>query len=334
MQKLQRIRNFWLQILFQICLIENVAAANLVLDLDTSSIDSLVSSLTIHAKVMTNQFDLCANSTCSSDQICRLVPHQVCDHPSCEPNIEPTCFTNLTQSGSASVKATGLTEELSPHAPSSTSKRLMKRASKKPQLVNIIAAPPVFHPKREGNGMLTSPEMVAVALLTGDVDAGSRTHKGDGFTLDLHPNSACKRLPSNFDLGIILLDPIAIQANAAVGRVLSKKETQGSGAVYTTYFDGYTDIFLYHFTSKKMRNVEARKYCQSLGLGLPTLTSQIDLARISPFVSIHSDFWLDGHDESIEGTWRSFYDNQLLNRLPWASGIEGRHNLQDCLKLR
>ena len=298
---------------------------------------SLVNSLLTHATVVRKDFPPCKNTTCSVDEVCKLIPHANCGHPSCSTLTMPTCIQNLTKMSppsASNVTPSGLTVTTSSHAPSIESKRLIKRAFAEPQLVEVDASPPVYHPKRIGDGLLTSQELVAVALLTGDVDKNSRVHKGDGFALNLHPKSKCTKLPDHFDLGLVLLDPIGLQVNAAVGRFLNTGSNSLDGAVYTTYYDGITDVYLYSVTTKKMSNFAARKYCRQLGLGLPTLTSPMDLARIAPFTAIAADFWVDGNDDSTEGTWRSFYDKKLLNRLPWANGIEGKSRWQDCAKLR
>ena len=249
----------------------------------------------------------------------------------------PTCVQNLTDNVSpteAKVTSAGVTATTSSLAPSAASNRLIKRALVKPQLVEVDASPPVYYPKRIGDGLLTSEEMVAVALLTGDVNKSSRVHKGNGFSLSLHPRSWCKKLPGHFDLGLVLLDPIGLQVNAEVGKFLSNGGSSTNGAVYTTYYDGITDVYLFSVTKQKMSNFDARKHCRELGLGLPTLTSPMDLARIAPFVAIAGDFWIDGNDDSVEGTWRSFYSKHLLNRLPWANGIAANSRWQDCVKLR
>ena len=322
--------------LFTFSSLVQLASSISVIDLEGSSVASLVSSLTIHATVLQNDFPDCQNSTCNANESCKIIPRKSCDHPSCNTMELPTCITNLTETATtpSKVTSTGLTETISSHAPSITSQRLIKRALKAPQLVEVDASPPVFYPKRIGNGLLTSKELVAVALLTGDVHKSSRSHRGDGFTLDLHPKSWCKRLPDNFDIGLILLDSISIQVNAVVGQALNKGDSSIDGAIFTSYYDGITDVFLYSHTTTKMSNFAARKHCRQLGMGLPTLTSPIDLARIAPFVAIAGDVWIDGSDDSTEGTWRSFHNRQLLNRIPWANGIEGRHRFQDCLKIR
>ena len=307
-----------------------------VIDLEGSSVSSLVSSLTLHATVLHNDFPACQNSTCATNELCKMIPRKSCDHPSCTTMTLPTCIHNMTSTAplSSKVTPTDLTETISSHAPSVTAQRLMKRALKAPQLVEVDASPPVFYPKRIGEGLLTSKELVAVALLTGDVQKSSRSHRGGGFTLDLHTKSWCKRLPDHFDIGLVLLDPISIQVNAAVGQALNRDDRDITGAIFTSYYDGITDVFLYSHTTTKMSNFAARKHCRQLGMGLPTLTSSIDLARVAPFTAIAGDFWIDGSDDATEGTWRSFHNRQLLNRLPWANGIEGRQRFQDCVKLR
>ena len=313
-----------------------LASSISVIDLEDSSVSALVSSLTIHATVLKNDFPDCQNSTCDANESCKMIPRKSCGHPSCNTITLPTCIHNMTDTTPTSSKviSTGLTETISSHAPSVTSQRLLKRALKAPQLVEVDTAPPVFYPKRIGNGLLTSKELVAVALLTGDVHKSSHSHRGNGFTLDLHPKSWCKRLPDHFDIGLVLLDSISIQVNAAVGQALNKGDDYIDGAIFTTYYDGITDVFLYSHTTTKMTNFAARKYCRQHGMGLPTLTSAIDLARISPFTALAGDFWVDGSDVTTEGTWRSFHNRQLLNRMPWANGIEGRHRDQDCVKIR
>ena len=91
-----------------------------------------------------------------------------------------------------------------------------------------------------------------------------------------------------------MLDPIAIQTNGYVGRALSNDVKENSDAVYTRFFDGITEILLFHHTTTKMNNKDAQEYCSSLGLGLPTLRTPMDLARIAPFVTLAGDFWMFG----------------------------------------
>ena len=309
-----------------------MASSVSVIDLEDSSVLALVSSLAIHATVLKNNFPDCQNSTC--DESCKMVSRKNCGHPSCITMTLPTCIHNMTDTTptSSKVTSTGLTETISSHSPSVTFQRLLKRAPKAPQLVEVDTAPPVFYPKRIGNGLLTSKEFVAVALLTGDVHKSSHSRRGNRFSLDLHPKLWCKRLPHHFDIGLVLLDSISIQVikSAAVGQALKNVDGYIDGAIFSTYYDCITDVFLYSHTTTKMTNFAARNYCRQHGMGLPTLTLAVDLARIA----LAGDFWPDGSDDTTEGTWRSFHNRQLLNRVPWAIGIEGRHRSQDCIKIR
>ena len=76
----------------------------------------------------------------------------------------------------------------------------------------------------------------------------------------------------------------------------------------------------------------AKEYCKSYGLHLPTITNEVDAARVAPFVNLHSDIWLDGTDLEVEGSWKSEIFGFDLHRLPWA--VAGKSKSQDCLKYR
>lgn len=81
-----------------------------------------------------------------------------------------------------------------------------------------------------------------------------------------------------------------------------------------------------------MTKSEAQDYCESYGLHLPVIMDEIDVARMSPFVNINMDFWLDGSDSSTEGVWQSEVFDKPLHGMPWA--VAGNSRSQDCIKYR
>ena len=74
---------------------------------------------------------------------------------------------------------------------------------------------------------------------------------GDGFHINLHRGSACRRLPRAQNLAVVFSDPIAIQLNQAVGQALSNGKHHLTGAVSSRYYSGDTRIFLYKTTPTK-----------------------------------------------------------------------------------
>ena len=74
---------------------------------------------------------------------------------------------------------------------------------------------------------------------------------GDGFHINLHRGSACRRLPRAQNLAVIFSDPIAIQLNQVVGQALTIGKHSLTGAVSSRYFSGETQVFLYKTTPKK-----------------------------------------------------------------------------------
>ena len=81
-----------------------------------------------------------------------------------------------------------------------------------------------------------------------------------------------------------------------------------------------------------MTKYDAHSYCRSYGLHLPVIQTEIDVARLAPFVNINMDYWLDGTDSTTEGVWQSEVFTKSLHGMPWA--VAGNSRSQDCIKMR
>lgn len=197
-----------------------------MIDLEGSSLSALVGSLTIHATVLKNDLPDCQNSTCDAMNRAkwyqgRAATTLVVTQWPC-PLVSITWQTQRRRLQRKLQLGWLKPYHLMPNPPP------LKGYSSEPSRHRSwwrLTPHHRFYPQRIGNGLLLSKKLDAVVHLTGGVHKSSRSHRGNGFTLDLHPQSWCKRLPDHFDIGLVLLGSISIQVNAAVGQALKEGNT-------------------------------------------------------------------------------------------------------------
>lgn len=245
------------------------------LNLEESSIDRLTQSLFEHAKLhqfkTEAQFPPCPKNTtkaCTKTQSCVMIERRLCDGPTCTMVPMGTCVVHLTPetselpqpaplsaSKSATKKPSRHKNEdyfsLNSGSPSLESKDIVRRAlTNHTVAVHVDVLTPVYQltRSREANLERYSP----IFHLLGDQYSRDRhVITGDGFHINLHRGSACRRLPRAQNLAVIFSDPIAIQLNQVVGRALTHGKQSITGAVSSRYFSGDTQVFLYKTSPKK-----------------------------------------------------------------------------------
>ena len=244
------------------------------LNLEDSSIDRLTQSLFEHARLHEfkneAQFPPCLKNTtvaCKKTQSCVMIDRRLCDGGTCTMTPIGTCVVQLTpkpelpapaplsSSPSTAKKPTRPKNvdyfSLHSGSPSLESQAMVRRAlTNHTVTVKVEILSPVYQltQSREANMERYSP----IFHLLGDQYSRDRhVITGDGFHINMHRGSACRRLPRAQNLAVIFSDPLAIQLNQKVGQALSNGQHRLTGAVSSRYYSGETRIFLYKTTPTK-----------------------------------------------------------------------------------